>query len=149
MSPEEFEVKDGISRRRMLKRIGAGAAIAWSAPVLSSIRTPAFAQRENVCASACGGGCTPGVPCDVAHACDAACALTCVCFNKFDLSECRCRAFPSNSCADYPPCSSDADCAAGSVCQATCCPTGICMTACAGAQGRAPRMDVRGAKLTR
>jgi hypothetical protein len=33
-----------ISRRRMLKRLGAGAAIAWSAPVLSSLRTPAFAQ---------------------------------------------------------------------------------------------------------
>jgi hypothetical protein len=38
MSPEQ------ISRRRMLKRIGAGAAIAWSAPVLSSLRTPAYAQ---------------------------------------------------------------------------------------------------------
>jgi hypothetical protein len=33
----------GLSRRTMLKRIGAGTAIAWSAPVLSSLRTPAFA----------------------------------------------------------------------------------------------------------
>jgi hypothetical protein len=37
-----------ISRRAMLKRIGAGAAIAWSAPVLSSFRTPAFAQYPTV-----------------------------------------------------------------------------------------------------
>jgi hypothetical protein len=33
-----------ISRRRMLKRIGAAGAVAWSAPILSSVRTPAFAQ---------------------------------------------------------------------------------------------------------
>jgi hypothetical protein len=33
-----------VSRRAMLKRIGAGAAVAWSAPVITSIRTPAFAQ---------------------------------------------------------------------------------------------------------
>jgi hypothetical protein len=34
----------GISRRRMIKRIGAGAAVAWTAPVLMSVRVPAFAQ---------------------------------------------------------------------------------------------------------
>lgn len=38
-----------ISRRRMLKRIGAGAVVAWSAPIISSLRTPAFAQYPTVC----------------------------------------------------------------------------------------------------
>ena len=36
-------MKDPISRRVMLKRIGAGAAVAWTVPVLTTIRTPAFA----------------------------------------------------------------------------------------------------------
>jgi CHRD domain len=36
--------QNGISRRRMIKRIGAGAAVAWTAPVLMTVKTPAFAQ---------------------------------------------------------------------------------------------------------
>ena len=32
-----------VSRRKMLQRIAAGTAIAWTAPVLTSLRTPAFA----------------------------------------------------------------------------------------------------------
>jgi hypothetical protein len=58
-----------ISRRRMLKRVGAGAAIAWSAPILSSLRTPAFARaypaRCEVCAAECGISVgDPGGPCN-------------------------------------------------------------------------------------
>ena len=55
MSKEESVIEpsaSGISRRKMLKRIGAGAAIAWTAPVLTSIRAPAFAQSP-------GCGCPP------------------------------------------------------------------------------------------
>lgn len=67
---------DQISRRRMLKRIGAGAAIAWSAPVLSSLRTPAFAQYPGpvlcptgaACFAVCGISVGPpgigGTPCN-------------------------------------------------------------------------------------
>lgn len=44
MTPEEPQVPGDISRRRMLKRIGAGAAVAWTAPILTSVRVPAFAQ---------------------------------------------------------------------------------------------------------
>jgi hypothetical protein len=40
----EAGTNEGISRRRMLKRIGVATAIAWSTPVVSSMRTPAFAQ---------------------------------------------------------------------------------------------------------
>ena len=38
--------RNRISRRTVLKRVGAGAAIAWTAPVIASIRVPAFAQAE-------------------------------------------------------------------------------------------------------
>ncbi|MGH2557363.1 MAG: CHRD domain-containing protein [Actinomycetota bacterium] len=44
MTPEEPQGAGGISRRRMLKRVGAGAAVAWTAPILMSVRVPAFAQ---------------------------------------------------------------------------------------------------------
>jgi len=56
------EQKNPISRRRMLKRVGAGAAIAWSAPILSSLRTPAFAQDRYPapCPERCEG-CFAGV----------------------------------------------------------------------------------------
>lgn len=43
-----------ISRRRMLKGIGAGTAVVWSAPILRSLRTPAFAQY---------GACSPVESC--------------------------------------------------------------------------------------
>ena len=44
MNPEEPQGAGGISRRRMLKRVGAGVAVAWTAPILTSVRVPAYAQ---------------------------------------------------------------------------------------------------------
>ena len=59
MEPKEpVEPSGGISRRRMLKRIGVGAAVAWTAPVLTSIHTPAFAASLGPCDwSVCVGLC--------------------------------------------------------------------------------------------
>jgi hypothetical protein len=36
-----------IPRRKALKRLGAGAALAWTAPILTSLRVPAFAQSPS------------------------------------------------------------------------------------------------------
>jgi hypothetical protein len=41
--------ENGISRRRLIKRIGTGAAVAWTAPILTSLRVPAFAQSPPAC----------------------------------------------------------------------------------------------------
>src|SRR5947209_8383377 len=54
------QLPSGISRRSALKRLGAGAAIAWSAPVLMSINAHASAASDvcgpgSVCVH-CGGG---------------------------------------------------------------------------------------------
>src|SRR2546428_6130851 len=56
---ESDQAEHRISRRRMLKRIGAGAAVVWSAPILTSIRTPAFAASGGLCGpdQGCGGRC--------------------------------------------------------------------------------------------
>jgi hypothetical protein len=35
---------DRVSRRRMIKRLGAATGVAWTAPVLSTVGIPAFAQ---------------------------------------------------------------------------------------------------------
>jgi hypothetical protein len=43
MPDDDEEVTPGVSRRSALKKIGAGAAIAWSAPVIMSAGSRAFA----------------------------------------------------------------------------------------------------------
>jgi CHRD domain-containing protein len=51
MAPDEpLEIPrdtNSISRRRLIKRLGAGAAVAWTAPVLLSVKTPAFSASPS------------------------------------------------------------------------------------------------------
>jgi CHRD domain-containing protein len=49
MNSEEPQGAGGISRRRMIRRMGAGVAIAWTAPILTSVRVPAYAQVSPGC----------------------------------------------------------------------------------------------------
>ena len=49
MIPEEPQGIGDISRRRMLRRLGAGVAVAWTAPILTSVRVPAYAQVSPGC----------------------------------------------------------------------------------------------------
>ena len=112
---DELERPDGISRRRMLKRIGAGAAIAWSAPILTSLRVPAFAQYTS-------------------SACPECFTLDCGTTSFFD---CFCVAGSSGAlfcandffCGDTPPCQTDANCPQGWACQTAPC-AGFCGPVC-------------------
>src|SRR5437762_6066682 len=103
--------RDGISRRKMLKRIGAGAAVAWTAPIITSMRTPAFA--------ASGGACSPCAPydCNNPSFCQQPCFSFCV--ERIN-GQCFCGpAIEWFSPPGAPICASDADCqsfAPGSVC---------------------------------
>jgi hypothetical protein len=71
VAPEQPAVDpsvQGVSRRRVLKQIGAGAAVAWSAPILTSLRAPAYAQGSPRCVpfDLCGGNpdfCGPDSAC--------------------------------------------------------------------------------------
>src|SRR5712691_7071699 len=110
--PEEPQVvhEDGISRRRMLKRIGAGAAIAWTAPVITSIRAPVFAdiQSPNPCTDqdfVCGGPVT---------LCGSDANGDCGC-ESGDRHMAKC--VSNTPCDSLVPCNSDADCPSG-VCSA-------------------------------
>lgn len=55
---------NAISRRRLIKRIGAGAAVAWTAPVLLSVKVPAYAASPacHLAAKMDGSQETPPVP---------------------------------------------------------------------------------------
>lgn len=103
MEPEESGNR--ISRRRALKRIGAaGAAVAWSAPLLSSLRTPAFGQsRESPVCTECFAECGGDPDC-------------------FCLTD-EAGSFCSNnvSCADTTACQTSADCPPGWFCQQSPC----------------------------
>lgn len=115
-----------ISRRRMLKRIGAGAAIAWTAPVLSSLRTPAFAQETPRCPTDCRDnpcGVNPALVCGQAATGPCLCGHTvtgqCLCFQPI--------------CLD-PPVLCDAansDCPVGFGCvNSACCGLSFCAALC-------------------
>jgi hypothetical protein len=105
MDPDEGE--EGISRRRMIKRMGAGAAVAWSAPVLMSIQSPAFAQASPTCEvfdcikfPLCGQapGCPTSPPECQGHPCVRLFDNSCICVN--------------NGQPSVPDCDSDDDCEA-------------------------------------
>jgi hypothetical protein len=130
MIPEELEnvTTEGISRRRMIKRIGAGAAIAWSAPILSSIKAPAFAQRDKCPETGCedrfapcgDGGCQTG-----------ACTAGLGCF-KTDDTEGNCHCAQNIFCSCVSACVSSSDCAPDQFCitDTGCGSGGVCVNCC-------------------
>ena len=113
----EDDVRDQqISRRRMLKRIGVGTAVAWSTPILTSIGVPAFAASGS-CVPAkqfcgppdpkCGA---PGVACNIPPGCNSNDACT----EMLD-SSCLCWDFAFCT-SPNPVCQQDSDCGAGFKC---------------------------------
>ena len=120
---------DGISRRRMLKRIGAAGAVAWATPVISSLTTPAFAQTVSPGAcpawncgdpiTQCGGkACPEGLGICI---CDDDVDGNPFCWNDFDCND-----------VGAVACETNADCANGWRCTSSCCgqtcapPCGVC-----------------------
>jgi len=110
------EHAEPISRRRALKRLGVGTAVVWSAPILTTIRTPAFAQYPTCSPAFCGPQftfCEPGAEvCPLPQLCSAAiCSVmndnTCICW---DFAFCT---------SPNPVCDSDDDCGPGLKCGPT------------------------------
>jgi hypothetical protein len=123
MSPEEplNESASGISRRRLLKRIGAGAAVAWTAPVVTSMRTPAFAQGSPAgCDRNDNCGCDVNKPCNVHIPCGP--GGTCACWVHPSSQVCLCLFFVE-FCGGPPTCpgGSDSECQPGFCCTRSCC----------------------------
>lgn len=115
----------GLSRRDILKRAAVVGGVAWTAPVLSSLRTPAFAQYPGPC------GCNAGEPrtCQgqVVIVCPDTPQPTCFCWTRVE-GGAVCGTFASNS-----TCNSDAECGPGQacvVCSGTFCGCGVTGRAC-------------------
>jgi hypothetical protein len=108
------ELQNPISRRRMLKRVGAGAAIAWSAPILSSLRTPAFARTyPPVCEEPCDDRCPFETQCGSSGPIGN-------CFCSRDTSG-SCFCWENDFCAARPDVSQAGACPEGQTAVSTCC----------------------------
>jgi hypothetical protein len=139
MATTESTLNDqrGVSRRRMLKRIGLGGAIAWSAPVLSSLRTPAFGASPVPCVD------TDWICHDPIQECGTSPCQTqpsvCVCDKDVEGNPfCW-----NNYCCDAPgaiACSSSTQCSSGWRCVTDCCQftRGACAPPCGDCSGDIP-----------
>jgi hypothetical protein len=112
---DENMERNGVSRRTVLRRAGVVGAVAWSAPVLSSLATPAFAGTPEDCVWRCGEDITP-------FACGDNCFRTvttegdCFCWQDF-------------SCTGTT-CTSSATCPPGYRCEPNGCCGGECAPPC-------------------
>jgi len=113
-----------LSRRRMLKRVGAGAAIAWSAPILSSLRTPAFAQYPLRCTECAGDFCFGQTICGSSGP-----TGTCGCAQVVE-EESTCFCYEDDFCANRDTCVEQSDCPAGQTCVHTCCDASVGSPVC-------------------
>ena len=113
LTADEQPTVQRISRRKALKRIGvAGAAAAWSAPLISSLRTPAFAQASPRCAEPCDATCATSFP---------GCGLNCFC-SRAENDACFC--WQNDFCANLTDAGADGSCPAGQTAVSTCCDQG-------------------------
>ena len=136
LTADEQPIVERISRRKALKRIGvAGAAAAWSAPLISSLQTPAFAQASPRCAEPCDGVCNTFTSCGDACWCSRAENDACFCWQD-------------DQCVNLTDAGADGSCPAGQTAVSTCCDQGgggpiKCLQPC-GATTRAPQRVTSG-----
>ena len=154
------EIEHRVSRRRMIKRLGAATAVAWTAPVLSSLGRPAFGQPGNY------DGCLDCVP--MGQPGDVHCAQQPDCGAEASGNPCSClrsrSAIPEGECqchscvfCDNPaitPCGTQAGagpCPSGWICSLSCCsdPAAtddfVCVPACNGGDNPDPCVGLRAA----
>lgn len=102
----------GLSRRRMLKATGAGAAVAWTAPALISVggavagASPAC-QDPAACVSFCGDNCGCVPPVEGGAFCH-----------------------QGSSCSQLQACTQTSECPAGYSCASSCCADLRCLPPC-------------------
>src|SRR2546425_252827 len=133
---EQERHESSVSRRTMLKRIGAAGAVAWVAPVISSLNTPAFAASLATHPECERATCDNFLPCSSANP-------DCVCVSSDQGGFCVPGSTP---CPDIT-CNTSADCASGSFCATgTCCGVGVCLPLALTGQcpsGAAPHASTR------
>ena len=124
------QAPDRLSRRKMLKRIGTGAAVVWTAPVLTSMRTPAFAASGTACL---GIGCFSD--CSITRNSFPACPDVCMCGPNCVYAQDTsgvCRNFEPICCACVDACRDNSQCPEGYFCVCTWmdCGLSVCVPCC-------------------
>jgi hypothetical protein len=147
MDEQEREIRDRISRRRMIKRLGAATAVAWTAPVLSTLgATPAFAQPQP-CPQCVPLGQPRDVHCTQQPRCGAEpTGNPCACVRTTE-NTCFCHSC-IRACTTNPlvtVCTSSSQCPAGWGCALSCCSQADnefrCLPPCGGGSGFVPNND--------
>ncbi len=114
-----------LSRRTAIKRIGTAGAIAWVAPVLTTVHTPAFAQ---VGSPPVDGECPSCAP--TADPCPQPSCGVGVCTCLTDVSTGLCFCHQDSPCGLLEECAATSDCPDGWVCAASCCEGLRCLPPC-------------------
>lgn len=145
------EIEGRVSRRHMIKRLGAATAVAWTAPVLSTVGSPAFGQPHyDGCLQ-----CVPlGQPGDVHCAQQPDCGAEpsgnpCSCLRTSD-DRCECHSCVFCDNPAVTPCQPEG-CPPGWICALSCCsdPAAVddfvCLPACNGGDNPDPCVGLRAA----
>lgn len=119
MGREDQNEMKGLSRRDMLKRMAIGGAVAWSAPIIMTFNSPAFAQ---VTSPPCDCP-TPADPCSG----QTECGEDCWCVVTVE-GECFCH--QTSNCVTVKSCTSSSECPPGWACAYSCCGELKCLPPC-------------------
>jgi hypothetical protein len=127
-----------ISRRRLLRRLGLGTAVAALAPIVTSLGTEALAGNcppcEEPCEWTCGG---------LLQQCGSGCGPLGSAYCSADIDG-RCFCWEDSFCSELTSCASNSDCPPGYACiPGTCCGFNACFPGC----GMGPRTRRRHGKL--
>ena len=132
---EEERHGQELSRRTVLKRIGAGTAIAWATPIVATMNTPAFAASPpsgDDCPDCTGDICFDQGPCGDTG------PLGCFCSQVVGNTT-RCFCHEARFCNDVTPCpGGQGDCPSGTTCAHSCCDAFIGSPVCLPPCGTTP-----------
>lgn len=135
---DDLKLTGATSRRDALKKIGAGSALIWSAPALTSLGAAYAQSGESPALGECRD-CDPADPCFGQTPCGGG---SCSCVPRVD-GGCFCH--QPTSCAGQVECTDQNDCPSGTVCSHSCCdlfgfPT-LCLPVCVSDAGAAAPVD--------
>lgn len=114
------------SRRSLLKKAGAGAALVWAAPAVLSAGSVAAAASGALCPTA---ECNKGAICDSFQTCGTNNGGRCSCLRTTDAGNPTFCCDTDNICSN-PVCTTCDDCPAGWACIVSCCGPGVCAPPC-------------------
>jgi hypothetical protein len=138
----EGEVTSRVSRRRLVRRLGVGTAVAWFTPVVTSLGSVAEAS---CCQCVEGGTCDCEWTCGGELVkCGEGCGPLGVAYCSFDVDH-NCFCWEDSFCSELTDCVQNLDCPPGYACiPDTCCgDSPKCLPAC----GMGPRTRRRHGKL--